>query len=144
MADVTLTVAKVRPLNGAIIRRAIAGEVLAFGDSVYVSSYSGDLPVVSKTDGNGALGLTRCFGVVVSAQTDTSGATSVASGAGCDVVTFGPVTGFIDAPTGAHCWISDNAGLIATAVSGTHSCVVGVAESPTVILVRPFAGVVSS
>jgi hypothetical protein len=144
MADVTVVRANVRPLQGAIIRRAIAGEAIAFGDSVYVSSYSGDMPVVSLTDGNGALGLTRCFGVVVAPQTDTNGATSVASGAACDVVVFGPVTGYTDAPTGAHVWISDTAGQIATAVSGTHSCIVGVAESLTVILVRPFAGTASA
>jgi hypothetical protein len=142
MADITVVAANVRPLQGALIRRAVAGEALAFGDSVYVSSYSGNLPVASKTDGNGALGLTRCYGIVVGGGTD--GATSVASGAQCDVCVLGAVAGLTDLTPGAIVWISDNAGLIANAVSGTHSCVVGVAETLTTLLVRPGAYVVSA
>ncbi len=144
MADITVVTTDVRPLTGAIIRRAKAGEALTFGCCVYVSSYTGDRPIVSKTDGNGALGLSRAFGIVVAPQTDTDGATSVASGDWCDVVVLGPVTGYTDLTSGAHAWVSDTAGAIANAVSGTHSCVVGIAESPTVLFVRPFAGTVST
>ncbi len=144
MADITVVAADVRPLTGAIIRRAKAGEALTFGCCVYVSSYSGDRPIVSKTDGNGALGLTRAYGIVVAPQADTDGATSVASGDWCDVVVHGPVTGYTDLTPGTHIWISDTAGALANAVSGTHSCIVGVAESLTVLYVRPFAGTAST
>lgn len=133
--EITVTTSLVRPLNGAIVRRAIAGEALAFGDSVYVSSYSGNLPVVSKTVG-GALATANCFGVVVAPQTDSAGATSVASGAACDVVTFGAVEGYSGMTSGADIWVSDTAGRLSSAV-GTKSCVIGLAESPTVAFVRP-------
>lgn len=142
MADITVVAAKVRPLVGTTNIRAIADEALAFGDSVYVSTYSGDLPVVSKTDGNGALGVTLSIGIVVGGGRD--GVSTVADGDPCDICIAGPVTGWTDLTTGTNIWVSDNAGLIANAVSGTHSCVVGVALSPTVLLVRPGAYVVST
>jgi hypothetical protein len=136
MGNVSLTVANVRPLEGAIMRRAIAGEALAFGDAVYVSTYSGDKPVVSKASGAAIDALIVCYGVVVSTQADLGGATSVAISAACDVVVLGPVTGYTGMTSGAHIWVSDTAGLLSTTV-GTKSCVVGLAESPTVVFVRP-------
>ena len=50
--EVTVTTTDVRPLNDCVVARAVAGEALALGDAVYVSSYSGNLPVVSKADGS--------------------------------------------------------------------------------------------
>ena len=62
--EVTVTATDVRPLGEALIRRAIAAHALAFGDPVYISSYSGNLPVVSKAAG-GAVATANPFGVVV-------------------------------------------------------------------------------
>ncbi len=133
--EITVTAADVRPLTGAMIRRAIAGEALAFGDAVYISSYSGNLPVVSKCVGS-ALATALAYGVVVAPQVDTEGASTVASGKACDIVVLGPVTGYSSMTSGAHIWVSDTAGRLSSVV-GTKSCVLGVAESPTVLLVRP-------
>lgn len=141
MADITVTAASVRPLTGAIKRRAVAGEELTVGQVVYVSSYSGSLPVVSKADGS-AVSTANAFGIVV-AGPPTSASTTIASGAPCDVVVFGPVAGFSSMTSGMTVWVSDTAGVADSAV-GTKSGVLGLAESPTVIFVRPGLFTVSS
>ena len=137
--EITVTTADVRPLGGAVVRRAIAGEALALGDSVYVSSYSGTLPVVIKTVGT-AIATGNCYGIVVAGANANS---SVASGETCDVVICGPVTGYSGITSGATIWVSDTAGRLSSVV-GTKSCVIGLAESPTVALVRPGLFTVSS
>lgn len=141
MADITVTAADVRALKGAITRKAVAGEALTVGNVVYISSYSGTLPAVSKILG-GAVATCNPFGVVV-AGPPTSASTTVASGDVCDVVAFGPVAGFSGMTSGATVWASDTAGVAATAV-GTKSGIVGLAESPTVLFVRPGLFAVSS
>ncbi len=132
--EVTVTTADVRPLTGAITRRAKASAAIAFGDVVYISSYSGDKPIVTKCDGTD-LGKALAFGIAVAPQSDTDGATSIATSDWCDVVTEGPVTGYSGMTSGAHIWVSDTVGRLST-VAGTKSCIVGVAESPTVVYVR--------
>lgn len=133
MADIAVVAADVRPLRGAIIRRAVAGEALTFGQTVYISSYSGDLPVVSKADAN-ASGKGNVFGVVVAPSTALAGS-SVANGEACDVVVFGPVTGYT-MTSGNTIYQSNTAGAAADA-AGTLACVVGLAESRYVLFVRP-------
>lgn len=137
--EITVTTADVRPLQGAITRRAIAGEALALGDVVYVSSYSGSVPVVSKTVGS-AVATANPFGIVVAGALAN---TSIASGEACDVVISGPVAGYSGMTSGATIWVSDTAGRLSSVV-GTKSGVVGLAESPTVALVRPGLFAVSS
>ena len=138
--EITVTVASVRPLTGARIRRAVAGEALAYGDAVYVSSYSGDLPVVSKTVGS-AVATANPMGVAVA--TPIEAATSIASGDPVDVLTDDPVFGFSGMTSGATLWVSDTAGRLSSVV-GSKSGVVGYAESPTVAFVRPGLFTVSS
>jgi hypothetical protein len=131
--EVTVTIADVRPLTGAVIRRAQAGEALAFGDVVYISSATGDIPIVSKCV-PGTLATGHAYGIVVSGNL---GNTSVASGEACDVVVLGPVTGYSGMTPGATIWASsDSSGRLSTAV-GAKSCILGVAESATTVLVRP-------
>ncbi|MBM3747451.1 MAG: hypothetical protein FJW34_16825 [Acidobacteria bacterium] len=137
--EVTVTTADVRPLTGCIIRRAVAGEALALGDCVYVSSYSGDLPVVSKADGS-AVNTANVYGVVVAGALAN---TTIASGESCDVVTLGPVTGYSSMTSGNTIWVSDTSGRLSTVV-GTKSGVVGVAETPATVYVRPSLHTVSS
>lgn len=137
--EVTVTAADVRPLTGCIIRRAIAASALAHGDVVYPSSYSGDKPVVSKADGS-AVATANGLGVVVSGAL---GNTTIAANEACDVVVFGPVTGYSGMTAGNTIWVSDTAGRLSTVV-GTKSGVVGLAESPTVVMVRPGLFTVSS
>jgi len=137
--EVTVTTTDVRPLSGSLIRRAIAGEALAFGDVVYISSYSGAQPVVSKAAG-GAVATANPFGVVVSGAL---GNTSVASGEACDICVLGAVAGYSGMTSGNTIWVSDTTGRLSSVV-GTKSGVVGVAESPTVVYVRPSLHTVSS
>ena len=130
--EVTVTVADVRPLAGAIVRRACATEALAFGDIVYIDSATGAIPNVSKALGTG-LDTGHAYGIVVSGAL---GNASVAIGEACDVVVLGPVTGYSSMTPGATIWVSDTAGRLSTVV-GTKSCILGVAESATTVLVRP-------
>jgi hypothetical protein len=131
--EVSVTVADVRPLNGAMIRRAVAAEALTFGALVYISSATGDIPNVTKC-APGALATGHAFGIVVSGNL---GGSSVASGEACDVVVLGPVTGYTGMVPGATIWASsDTAGALSTAV-GAKSTIVGLAESATTVLVRP-------
>lgn len=132
--ETAVTAALVRPLPDTKIVRAQAGEALAFGTPVYVSSYTGDLPIVSKADASADDALLNCVGVVVAGGHD--GATSIATDDPCDVVTFGPITGFSGMTSGAHIWVSDTVGRLSNVV-GTKSCIVGVALTPAIVLVRP-------
>ena len=131
--EVTVTVADVRPLAGAIVRRACATEALAFGDIVYIDSATGAIPNVSKALGTG-LDTGHAYGIVVSGAL---GNASVAIGEACDVVVLGPVTGYLSMTPGATIWASsDTSGRLSTAV-GSKSCIVGLAESASTVLVRP-------
>lgn len=141
MADISVTAADVRPLKGAVTRRAIAAEALTFGQVVYIYSYSGTLPTVKKADGS-ALTTANPFGIVVAPSAAIAGS-SVASGEQCDVVVFGPVTGYAAMTSGDTYWVSDTAGTVDSAV-GTKSGVIGLAESPTVLFVRPGLFTISS
>lgn len=139
--EITVTAADVRPLQGAVVIRAIAGEALTFGAGVYVSSYSGDIPVVSKSDGN-AVASAQLLGVVVAPSTALAGS-SVASGEACDICVFGPVTGFSGMTSGGTVWCHDTAGVLSSAV-GTKSGYVGISISPTVLFLRPGLYVIST
>jgi len=135
MADITVVAADVRPLNTAVVIRAKATEALAFGDAVYIDSATGDIPNVSKADASAVNALIVTVGIVVATTPDNPGATTVAAGDPCDVVIFGEVTGWTDFTAGATVWLSNNAGLLASAV-GTKSMIVGVAKSATTIIVN--------
>ena len=139
--EVSVTVADVRPERGAVVVRAKAAEALAFGDAVYVSSYSGDMPLVSKVLG-GAVATCNPLGIVVGG-TVAKGGSSVEASEDCDVVVFGQVTGYSGMTSGNTIWASDTAGRLSTVV-GTKSGVVGVALSPATVLVRPGLFTVSS
>lgn len=139
--EIALTAADIRPLRGAQVVRAIAGEALTFGQAVYVSSYSGDQPVVSKADGS-AVATANPLGIVVAPSVALAGS-SVASGEACDVVTFGPVGGFNSMTSGGTVWVHDTAGTLSSAV-GTKSGVVGFSLTPTIVFVRPGLFTISS
>jgi len=139
MANITVTVADVRPLGGAVIRRACATEALAFGDIVYIDSATGAIPNVSKAVGTD-LATGHAYGIVVSGNL---AGTSVAIGEACDVVVLGPVTGYSSMTPGATVWVSDTAGRLSDSV-GTCSCILGVAESAATVLVRPIEAVRST
>lgn len=137
--EVDVTTAAVRPLNGVIVRRAVASATLALGDVVYVSSYSGNLPVVTKTAG-GAVATANPFGIVIAGARAN---TAIAAGEAVDVVVFGPVTGYAGMTAGNTIWVSNTDGRLSTVV-GTKSGVVGFAETPETVFVRPSLHVIST
>ncbi len=128
MADISVTVADVRPLPGAVIERYDAGGALAAGDSVYMAS-DGD---VEEADASAA-GTTYVIGVVVSGP---EGKTSFAAGDRVDVVTWGRVTGFSGATPGDVLYQSDTAGALADA-AGSTSHKVGRVRSAAVVFICP-------
>ncbi len=132
MADVTVVTTSIRPLGGCIIRRFTAGEALTFGAAVYVSGND----TVSLADGS-AVGTNKCIGIVVSSS---DGGSSVPSGGECDVVLFGPVTGFsTNMAANTAFYVSNTTGVLCDAAAGADKdCVVGVGINASTILVNPF------
>jgi hypothetical protein len=129
MADLTITAASVRPLEGCIIRRFTAGEAMTPGQPVYLSGNN----TVSLCDAS-TVATNGCIGLVVSNQ---NGAVSFAAGDPVDVVLFGPVNGFAtNLAAGKVVYTDDDAGVLADA-AGTKDTVVGIGLSTTVLLVRP-------
>ena len=84
--EVTVTAADVRPLGGALIRRAIAAHALAHGDVVYISSYSGNLPVVTQGQRPMRWSTANPFGVVVAGALAN---TTIAASEAVDIVVLG-------------------------------------------------------
>ncbi len=129
MADVTVVAASVRPLGGCIIRRFTAGEAMTPGQPVYMS---GD-DEVSLTDGTDAT-KSFCIGVVVAGA---SGTAAIADGEECDVVLFGPVTGYsTNMAKNKPFYVDDDAGIIADA-AGTKDTIIGWGLNGTTMLVHP-------
>lgn len=133
--EITVTAADVRPLHGAVIMRAKATEALAFGDLVYIDSATGDIPNVSKADASAVDALLVAVGIVVAGSPDNMGATTIAIGEPCDVVVFGPVTGYSGMTPGQTIWLSDTVGRLSSVV-GTKSTVIGFAKSAATVWVN--------
>lgn len=113
----------VQPLEGAIVRRRIAAEDLTSGQTVYINS-SG---YAALTDAD-AVATNFPYGVVIH---------DVASGGMADIVVLGPVSMATGATPGAVIYTSGTAGASAE-TAGTKVAVIGVAESATVVFVRPY------
>lgn len=128
MADLTVTAAKVTPLNGAITRDKTAGGSGNVGDSVY---YAADADA-EQSDGSVA-GTANGKGVVVAVS---GGKTAFVAGDEVTIVVFGPVGGFSGMTPDTVGYVSDTAGKIADA-AGTVSHVMGYAESAGVFFVNP-------
>jgi len=129
VADLTVTAANVRPLDGAVCRGFKLGGAAAPGDCVYVAS-DGD---VEKADANVSLATAAGIGVVVAIQ---GGKSSGVAGDSVTVCMFGPVAGFSGLTPGARAYVSDTAGKLST-TAGTAKRCMGFAESATVFFVAP-------
>lgn len=127
--EITVTVADVRPLLGAIVRRKTAGGTFYAGDAVYIAA-DGD---VEAADGSAIGTVLGTFGVAVA---DADGSTTFSAGDAVDVVILGPVTGFSSMTPGAVVYVSDTVGRLST-VAGTKSVIVGQSESAVTVNVRP-------
>lgn len=129
MADLAITAALVRPLEGCVIRRFTAGEAMTPGQPVYMSGND----TVSLCDAS-AVATNRCIGLVIS---NSNGAVSFAAGERVDVVLFGPVVGFsANLAANTLVYTDDDAGVLADA-AGTKTTIVGVGLNTSTLLVRP-------
>ncbi len=129
MADLTVTAARVRPLDGAVCRPYDLGDSVNVGDSVYVAS-DGD---VEQSDGNVNAARAAGVGLVVAIQ---GGKSSGVAGDRATVCLFGPVAGFSGMTPGKNGYVSNTAGKLADA-AGTFSRIMGFAESAEVFFVHP-------
>lgn len=135
MAAIAVVQSKVRPLNGAIVRRFPAGATTAvIGKFVYVHT-DGTILLADATD---TLAESRCRGIVVAIG--AAGKTTPAVGDVCDVVTHGPVELGVSGVEGSPAFVSVTAGSIdqtAPAVAGNFPFAVGWFEQDTVLYVQP-------
>lgn len=135
MADVTVTAANVRPLNGALIQRGEAGGSGSVGDVVYLNGANGWAQADADAEASA-----QARGVVVAVGAE--GETSFADGDKIDIVTEGPVEGFASMTPGGVAYVSTTAGAIdqtAPAASGDYPFVIGWARSASVLYVHPQA-----
>ena len=116
------TADNIKPLNGAIIRRFTAGAAVAAGEIVSMQS-DGYVDPANTTSA-----AQKVMGVALQA--------AAAAGHGIDVVVFGPVVCVTGATPGATIHASDTAGEPAES-AGTNGGITGIAESATVVFVRP-------
>jgi hypothetical protein len=114
----------VKPLEGALTRRYTTSGAIEAGQAVYLNS-SGYATLTNAA----AVASNFCIGLAV---------TDIASGARGDFVTFGPLQMCTAATPGAIIYTLDTTsdGEIGE-TAGTKTCIVGQAESATVVLVNP-------
>ena len=116
------TADNIKPLNGAMIRRFTAGAAVAAGEIVSMQS-DGYVDPANTTSA-----AQKVMGVALQA--------AAAAGQVIDVVVFGPVVCVTGATPGATIHASDTAGEPAES-AGTNGGITGIAESATVVFVRP-------
>ena len=116
------TADNIKPLNGAIIRRFTAGAAVAAGEIVSMQS-DGYVDPANTTSA-----AQKVMGVALQA--------AAAADQVIDVVVFGPVVCVTGATPGATIHASDTAGEPAES-AGTNGGITGIAESATVVFVRP-------
>ena len=112
----------IKPLDGAVVRRFTAGATIAAGEIVALMA-DGYVDPANTTDFTAAC----VVGIAIKAAV---------SGQRVDVVTLGAVVCLTDATPGSLIYASDTAGEPSESV-GTKDVLVGVAESATVLFVRP-------
>jgi hypothetical protein len=114
------TAANIKPLTDAVVRRFTAGSTIVAGEIVAMSSDG-------KVDPAVATAVVYPLGIALQGGGD---------GDRIDVVVGGPVQCVTGATPGAIVYVSDTDGEPAE-TAGTKSAVIGVAESATVLFVRP-------
>jgi len=116
------TAETIKPLNGAIVRRYTAGAAVEAGEIVSMQS-DGYVDPANTTSA-----AQKVVGIALQAAS--------AAGQVIDVVVFGPVVCVTGATPGATIHASDTAGEPAES-AGTNGGITGIAESATVVFVRP-------
>ena len=123
------TTANIKPLEGAIVRRFVAGSAIAPGEVVSMSSDGYIDP--AKAD---AVATNRLLGIALAVKNQ---AAAYAAGDAVDVVVFGAVQCVTGGTPGAVCYSSDTEGEPA-GTAGTKSAVVGIVIAATVVMVNPY------
>lgn len=116
------TADNIKPLNGSIIRRYVAGTVVAAGQIVSMQSDGYVDPANTTSEAQ------KVVGIALQAAS--------AVGQVIDVVVFGPVVCVTGATPGAIIYASNTAGEPSESPD-TNVSVTGFAESATVVFVRP-------
>lgn len=138
MADITVTAANVRPLEGAVMRRGTAGGSGSVGDLVYQAS-DGDW---EQADAD-FLANSQARGVVVGVN-GQAGATAFTAGDRLDIVRWGPVAWGASMTIPGRVYVSTTAGKgdqTAPASAGDYPFVVGYAEAANILFVEPQSGI---
>lgn len=138
MADITVTAANVRPLEGAVVRRGTAGGSGSVGDLVYQAS-DGDW---EQADADVSAS-SQARGVVVGVN-GQAGATAFVSGDRLDIVRWGPVAWGASMTIPGRVYVSTTAGKgdqTAPASAGDFPFIVGYAEAANVLFVEPQSSV---
>jgi hypothetical protein len=112
----------IKPLEGAVIRRVTLGATVAAGEIVALASDGKFDPAIATS-------VTLAFGHGIALQAGGDGDK-------VDLVVFGPVQCLTGATKGALVYVSDTAGEPAE-TAGTKTEIIGMAESATVLFVRP-------
>ncbi len=113
----------VKPLDGAIIRRYTTAEAIEAAEAVYLNA-SGYAALTNAA----AVATNFCIGLAVE---------DIASGGRGDFVVFGPICMCTAATPGAIIYTIDTTTGEVGETAGTKTCIVGVAESATVVFVNP-------
>jgi len=134
-----VTAAKVRALEGATLRQAVANATINMGDTFYIADDQDNiLPKVAQGDANVSALIANVRGVVTAVSRE--GETQALAGDGITVCVFGPVAGFSGLTPGVRQFQSSTAGAItetAPTGAGTWTAPVGYAESDGVLFVLP-------
>ena len=117
-SDTTL----IKPLSGAVVRRRTCGGTVTAGQPVYLDSSGYVQPTAAS-----AVATNYCYGIAIQ---------SGASGDTVDVVVYGPCSCVTGATPGGIVYTADTAGTV-SATAGTKTTILGVAESATVVFIRP-------
>jgi hypothetical protein len=118
----------IKPLDGAKVRRYLAGATITPGAPVYISAAS----TVSEADAS-AVNTNACIGVALAPRNQ---GTAYAAGDMVDVVTYGPCQFVTGATAGAIVYVKDDVGEVSE-TTGTKTTIVGIAETATVVFVNP-------
>jgi hypothetical protein len=114
--------ALVKPLEGARVRRYTAGSTIEAGMPVAMAS-DGAIDPADASD----VTLNNVLGIAVQ---------DVIAGQRVDVVYSGAIICMTGATIGANVYTSDTAGAIGE-TAGTKTTIIGIAESATVLMVKP-------
>ena len=133
MADITFTVANIRPLLGSVTKPVVCGEAIGVGKPVYIKSdgkaWLADAAAMVSAQARGVCTGVGAYGKVVSVAEDM-----------IDVTFYGPITGYISLTPGQDLFASAVAGNMGDAepAATNYRWIIAFALSAGEIFVNPF------